>query len=213
MNLHQFKRTKHMIDLDLLPAVSSKDVIRVVDAGASYGEFMTELVSVCSPFKIMLLCLEPSRRAIEKLKEEQKKIDFYDIAIMPLALSHKGGERVKFTEFVGVNGKYHQWGNITGSYERQARNRKDFIKFNRYEVKTTSLDDIAVAPIDYLKMDIEGAEYDILKHATPEIMSNIRQLSMEYHDPESYKWCEKKLTDLGFKTVIRKKEEIYAARI
>ena len=36
-------------------------------------------------------------------------------------------------------------------------------------------------PIDYLKMDAEGAEYDALGHAPPHVLRRIRKIGLEYH--------------------------------
>ena len=42
-----------------------------------------------------------------------------------------------------------------------------------------------LATIDLLKMDCEGAEFEILYNTTPEVLSKIKVLRMEYHDFES----------------------------
>jgi FkbM family methyltransferase len=36
-------------------------------------------------------------------------------------------------------------------------------------------------PIDYLKMDVEGAEYDALGQAQPHVLQRIRKIGLEYH--------------------------------
>ncbi|MBZ0305896.1 MAG: FkbM family methyltransferase [Anaerolineae bacterium] len=47
-----------------------------------------------------------------------------------------------------------------------------------------TLDEVfqSVEQCDFMKMDCEGAEYDILFHASPITMHKIRHLCMEYHD-------------------------------
>jgi FkbM family methyltransferase len=53
-------------------------------------------------------------------------------------------------------------------------------------VPTISLEDIMrqnnLAKIDFLKMNCEGAEYDILLNCPREILQNIKKISMECHD-------------------------------
>jgi FkbM family methyltransferase len=46
----------------------------------------------------------------------------------------------------------------------------------------TALGRIAEAEIDLVKMDIEGAEIDLLEHAGADSLRKVRQLSIEFHD-------------------------------
>lgn len=54
------------------------------------------------------------------------------------------------------------------------------------EVPCFSLDDIltrhGIERCDYLKMDCEGAEHDILFHTSPGTLARIRHICLEYHD-------------------------------
>ena len=54
------------------------------------------------------------------------------------------------------------------------------------EVRAFSLPDlfdlIEVRPLDLLKMDIEGAEIELLNTCPPSILRQIRQISVEFHD-------------------------------
>ena len=55
-------------------------------------------------------------------------------------------------------------------------------------VQATTLTDIVIEnsleQIDYLKMDVEGAEYDILLNCPSETLSKVRRIVMEYHEFE-----------------------------
>jgi FkbM family methyltransferase len=46
------------------------------------------------------------------------------------------------------------------------------------------LDDYSLDDVDLLKMDIEGAEYDILDGASTAVLSRIRNIVFEYHEIE-----------------------------
>ncbi|MGI5828368.1 MAG: FkbM family methyltransferase [Patescibacteria group bacterium] len=48
------------------------------------------------------------------------------------------------------------------------------------EVATISLDELLTEPIDVLKMDIEGGEYDALY--TAKNLDKVKQITMEYHN-------------------------------
>jgi len=49
-----------------------------------------------------------------------------------------------------------------------------------YQVETTKLDQYINRPIDFLKIDIEGAEYNVLKSIKSKL-GNVRNLFIEYH--------------------------------
>jgi FkbM family methyltransferase len=60
---------------------------------------------------------------------------------------------------------------------------------------------LAIASCDFLKIDCEGAEFDILLHAPPELFSRVRHICMEYHDgvtPFSHADLLRHFQQLGF---------------
>jgi FkbM family methyltransferase len=62
-------------------------------------------------------------------------------------------------------------------YERSELNK---IANEGEEVDTITLDELITGPIDLLKIDIEGAEYEALYSSSR--LSFVRQITMEYHD-------------------------------
>lgn len=62
------------------------------------------------------------------------------------------------------------------------------------QVDSNQADGIAVIPlsglfdlvraqeVDFLKVDIEGSEYDVFAAATPELLARFKRIAMEYHD-------------------------------
>jgi FkbM family methyltransferase len=62
---------------------------------------------------------------------------------------------------------------------------------------------LAIARCDFLKIDCEGAEFDILLKAPPELFGRIRHICMEYHDgvtPFSHADLLRHFQRLGFQT-------------
>jgi FkbM family methyltransferase len=55
------------------------------------------------------------------------------------------------------------------------------------------------ADVDYVKMDIEGAEQHVLTHVTG-WCGRVRALKVEYHDPYTFDQCSADLEGLGFTT-------------
>lgn len=78
-------------------------------------------------------------------------------------------------------------------------------KGQRQEVLTTSLDRIfsenKIKTCHLLKLDCEGAEYDILFAAPKNTLEKINNIVMEYNDHEDIEKLKKFLEDAGFKTV------------
>lgn len=74
----------------------------------------------------------------------------------------------------------------------------------RYKVPTTSLSKIfyenRIERCHILKLDCEGAEYEILLSASKKILGKIRNIVMEYNDDEQIDKLKKFLEDAGFKT-------------
>jgi len=52
--------------------------------------------------------------------------------------------------------------------------------------------------IDYLKMDIEGAEYQVFENASYESLRRVRRIGMEYHGTGSYEKLLNRLKTAGF---------------
>ncbi|MFH1784997.1 MAG: FkbM family methyltransferase [Candidatus Micrarchaeota archaeon] len=77
-------------------------------------------------------------------------------------------------------------------------------------VRTTTLTDIVdqnrLRRIDFLKMDCEGAEYEILRRLPIDVLGMIRQIAMECHyqgDGRDSKWIAGLLRRNGFDVVIK----------
>ena len=76
---------------------------------------------------------------------------------------------------------------------------------NTVEVKTISIDKIIqdhkLESIDYIKMDIEGAEYNIFQNGL-EWLKRTKQIKIEVHfGEEIYNFIQDKLQQYGFKTL------------
>ncbi|MBN1965743.1 MAG: FkbM family methyltransferase [Anaerolineae bacterium] len=73
------------------------------------------------------------------------------------------------------------------------------------DVAGVTLDDVfaslQLATCDFLKMDCEGGEYDILMHASPKTLGKIRHICLEYHEgvtPHTHQELAAFLREHGF---------------
>jgi len=91
----------------------------------------------------------------------------------------------------------------------------------KINVRTISLDDFlkekSINKIDFLKMDCEGAEYEIFLNCSNETLQKISKISMEYHDVDNERTVahiKNFLEEKGFKVLIKTKGDnmLYAER-
>ena len=66
--------------------------------------------------------------------------------------------------------------------------------------------------VDYLKMDIEGSEYEVINGLTNELSSKIEQISLEVHNNNLNSQLISRLKDLGYNIKEYQNNEIYAYR-
>lgn len=76
------------------------------------------------------------------------------------------------------------------------------------EVPSVGLEDVVAAAggrIDVLKMDAEGAEYDVVLNASPQVWSSVGRVVMEYHalPGHHFEEIETRLADAGLRLVRR----------
>jgi len=72
-------------------------------------------------------------------------------------------------------------------------------------VKTKTLDqvvgELGLSKVDFIKIDVEGAELDVLKSATKTLEENSVFLAITaYHTPESVQEVSRYLQEKGFRT-------------
>lgn len=188
----------HMIDLDLL---SEKAVI--IDGGVCIGGFIHELASLTDITDFTIIGFEPSKTNIDNLGDIVKDIN---IQIENKAIVGKSfPDRALFYEFKDAG--LEEWGNIMGLYKTAARNRgAKQVEYLVDAITVEKMFDIYnISHIDYLKLDIEGAEFNLVSTLTQEIANKISQLSMEVHEEEGNPARSKSalietLTKLGFQT-------------
>lgn len=205
MNLVNVGSTEHMIDTELSCSI-------IVDAGASYGEFIEGIKQIMPNVRIYSLeCCKTNYRILEEKK-------FSNVILCDHALVGQSVEGdIEFTEFVGQNGKFHQWGNVRGLNVDAAKKRKEFIETRKYRVPTLKMNDIfdffGLSKIDYLKLDIEGEEEEVIDTMTSETAGKINQISLEVHSQKNKLIITEHLYELGFGYVLKMDNEIYAKKL
>lgn len=170
----------------------------IVDAGACFGLFIEALREHPKASKCRVIAIECDMGNVDILKNKELP----NVAICERALvGQKSPKSVMFYQYVGLPG----WGS---TIERNVRNKK-LIKIREYKVKALRindiLDDLGIQYIDFLEMDIEGAEMSVLETMTRKTALRIKQLSVEVHAhplQETRPVFKKMLERLGYKARI-----------
>jgi len=166
----------------------------VIDVGANIGCFSLLAAQLVGPAG-RVIAVEPNRTSFAQLRHNIA-LNFVD-NVEPLCLAlgsargkailHRGGNALFSSIYGEVDGKTVQGG--------------------EQEVEMSTLDAIMsqrrVDRCHYLKLDCEGAEYDILRTVSPELARRIDQITMEIHQVTGHSVAEigSTLEGLGFSFV------------
>jgi FkbM family methyltransferase len=144
----------------------------VVDIGAHIGTFT--ITSARSASEGIVYAIEPAEANYELLLRNIELNRLKNVVPTKMAVAKDTGKREIFAQEDATTG--HSF------YYRSNR--------NPVVVDTTSLvdfiDRMSIEKIDFLKMDCEGAEYEILMNCPERVFSMIQRIGMEYH------FCEDK---------------------
>ncbi len=163
----------------------------VVDVGAHIGTFSVMVARKAHK----VLAFEPEPSNFQMLKKNKELNHLENVSIFEMAVSGSSGYQditVYGKDSTGNHSLYQ--GSTSGAGKKR--------------VQTISLDEIirkeALTRIDFLKLDCEGAEHDILKHMSFEIARKIMGMVMETHgvSPESSIDIPARLKELGFEVKV-----------
>lgn len=163
----------------------------VIDIGFNYGLFSIESLKN-NPSKI--IAFEPNPKLVSNYQKffNHKKINLYQKAV-----SNKTGKTLfKEANSSGMSTIMNDvnTSNIDSTYEVELINLYQFLQENN------------INQIDYLKVDCEGAEYDIFDSIPNEYLTNqVKKIALEFHHKFEDKKVQKlynKIVSCGFKTKV-----------
>jgi len=144
--------------------IDKKDTI--VDIGAHIGVF--SIFASQSAGKGIVYAIEPIRENFKMLTHNIEANGIQNIIPIESALSDKTGSKDMFLGDTGMHSFYLDRGN--GKTNVRTISFQDFVEQN------------GISKIDLLKMDCEGAEYEILFSCPEDILRIIRKITLEYHN-------------------------------
>ena len=144
----------------------------VIDAGANIGSWTSLFLEHAADCTGTIYALEPQPAAAARIRA----LDLKCCEVLELALGEQPGRATFHT-----SGPLDTTGSLFDRGDTYGRGRA----YNSFEVEVVRLDDLVqsrgLERIDFLKMDLEGAEYQALKGAAECLRSRtIRALSFEF---------------------------------
>lgn len=141
----------------------------VFDIGGNNGFFTVYAGIKAKNGKVFVF--EPVKELYEKIKTNVELNKLINVNVENIAISNKNTVEKFFIS------KEHN-----GCHSMYKRSEND----EQIKVKNLKLEDYCLKKkidhIDFLKLDCEGAEYDIVLNLTSEFVSKIKRISLEYHD-------------------------------
>lgn len=154
------------------PGFEIKNHDIVVDIGAHIGLFSIFAATQAKYGRVY--AFEPAPDNFEMLRRNINLNKISNVIPANQAVSGKSGQR----EFI-----LYKESTAAHSFVFGETKERDII-----QVQTVSLDELVrknkIKTIDFLKMDCEGAEYEILFNASPKTLAMIKKIGMEYHENE-----------------------------
>lgn len=146
--------------------------IQVIDCGANIGLSLL-YIKLRAP-KAHVLCFEPNPSAVAVLKQNILANNWNDeVKVFPYALGKEKGA----AEFFVENKEATSSGGGIANYQKD--NSRGLTS---YTVEVDILSHYIDNDVDFLKMDIEGPEFDVLEElAVHHMLQHVSSLQLEYH--------------------------------
>lgn len=158
----------------------------IIDIGSHIGLFTLFASQFCKDGRIF--CFEPVKENYDMLLSNLQLNDITNVKSFNSAVSEKKGE-VKIHLNDDESG-HSMFINGTKFIQIQSTSLKDIIDSNNLE------------KCDYVKMDCEGAEYDIINSLPEDYFNKIQKMCIEYHfideKPHLVENMKKKLAKLAY---------------
>jgi FkbM family methyltransferase len=151
------------------PAFEINENDTIIDIGAHIGVFSIFAAHKAKNGKIYTF--EPMKENFELIKKNLELNKIKNVKAFNNAVSGQTEQKLFFINKRNTGG--HSF------YEGEGQSKKVI-------VEAISLEDIIknnkIKKVDFLKMDCEGAEYDILFRSSDEVLEKLNKISMEVHD-------------------------------
>jgi len=153
--------------------VEIEDGWQVIDIGAGLGDFVLSVAHSRPNCKIW--AFEPFPESFQLLEENVALNQINNVVALQTAVSGQTGSMKMALTGAAVQHVSFNYQKSTTQYDAPV-----------IEVKSQSLNELFaqddLTHCDFLKIDCEGGEFDILFNSSPNTLAKIRHICLEYHD-------------------------------
>ncbi|WNV87602.1 FkbM family methyltransferase [Umezawaea sp. Da 62-37] len=202
-----FTHDDYLKDLPRLPP----DAV-VVDAGANIGLFALRIAQACPEARLVVVEPVPSTCALLRLNLDGLAVD--EVDIREVALGESSGRTV-LTAYTHLSanstGRPHEkpasWVAAMRSAQPDQATADEMLSTSAVEVDVVRLSQVLprhLSRIDLVKVDVEGAELEVLRGIDDQDWPRIAAVVVEVHDVDSrLAEVERLLTRHGFSCTVR----------
>jgi len=146
----------------------------IIDIGAHKGFFALYAALNCSSDS-RIICLEPSKSNYTNLTENINLNGLRNVHMINKAVLSKAGMETLYIYSPANN-------SILSEYENIINKRSQKSESIKVVTLPQIIDKFELDKIDFLKLDCEGSEYDILYGLESSVYEKIKVISLEFHD-------------------------------
>lgn len=172
MNLKNAKKMNvNFIEPNYLFKGNFKETDTIIDVGCGYNAELAQYM--IQNFNVKAIVVDPTKKHAPKIDAIKNKIGS-KFEYLNIAISSEN-KYITFHETLE-----HESGSLMPTHINIKKNAS-----RTYEVESLNLtgllNRIGTDKIDYIKIDIEGAEYDLIKNCTKEQLEPFKQIFIEFH--------------------------------
>jgi FkbM family methyltransferase len=161
-----YSQYKDIFDARIYHFDSDRTDPLIVDCGSNIGGSILYYKSIYPRARI--IAFEPDPAIFPYLQENVSRNKLQDVQLLQAALSAQEGWLTFYSD--------KKSGSCLGKIPSDKLNKH----WEKCDVQCLQLRDFLAEPVDFLKMNIEGAEWEVLE-ASQDLLRNIGQLIIEYH--------------------------------
>jgi len=183
------------LDRDYEREAALEDGWTIVDVGAATGDFAVHAAKVCP--RGTVYAFEPLPESFARLEEHVRLNAVGNVRAFPEAIASAEGTLELYT-VTGLSGQHRTAGD---GAEAAAP---------AIAVRATTLgrafERNGIARCDLLKIDCEGAEFEILLGLAPDVLARVARIVLEYHDhvtAHTHEELARRLEERGFAVTVR----------
>ncbi len=166
--------------------INPKDII--IDIGGHIGSF--SIWAAKQAHQGQVFTFEPNIENFNLLQENKRLNDVSNLTAFNLAVAHKKGEITLFNSKHQNMGHSFYEDDLSSKTIVQAISLAEILQINK------------IKKVDLLKIDAEGAEYQILLNTPAKVLNKVTKIILEYHDylnhGYTYQDIKKYLSACGF---------------